>query len=188
MRFFIFFFISFYCLPILSKSSLQGKYPHGLLTDDYGVLTEADLVYATKGVEFTPYKLEDDLSVYQRWQCFETKKVLFKYPTWRDDYSDFGLGATLCDYTFEVKDNAGIKHVYFIRRAWEIETCRMVFREWKRVRKNSKYVCLLGEAGSYANKEKGWVWGKTKTKSKCMSYFVGECDSEKKLKEYEKEK
>jgi hypothetical protein len=44
--------------------------------------------------------------------------------------------------------------------------------------------CILGEAGSYENKEKGWTWGKTKTKNGCMSYFVGECDSEKRLKEH----
>ncbi len=41
---------------------------------------------------------------------------------------------------------------------------------------------ILGGPGCYENKEKGWIWAKTKTKNGCMSYFVGECDSEKKLK------
>ncbi|OFZ25945.1 MAG: hypothetical protein A2381_09815 [Bdellovibrionales bacterium RIFOXYB1_FULL_37_110] len=171
-----------------AKSPLQEKYPHGLLTDDYGVLTEADLVYAAKGVERTPYKIEDGSSAYQRWQCFETKKMLFRYSTWRDDYTDFGRGATLCDYSFQVNDEQGVRHLYVARRAKELVDCRELFKEWKKVRKDSKYTCILGEPGSYENKEKGWIWGKTKTKSKCMSYFVGECDSEKKLKEYENEK
>ena len=158
-----------------------------VLTDDYGILTDADLLYETqRGV--TPYKLEDGLSAYQRWQCFETKKVLFKYSAWRDDYSDFARGATLCDYSFNVTDAAGVYHLYVARRAKELIDCRELFREWKKIRKNSKYTCILGEAGSYENKEKGWIWGKTKTKNGCMSYFVGECDSEKKLKEDEKEK
>lgn len=173
---------------IHAKSLLQEKYPQGLLTDDYDVLTEPDLVYATKGVNLSPYKLEDDLSVYQRWQCFETRKIKFLYNTWRDDYSDFGSGATLCDYSFEVNDEAGVHHLYVARRAKEVVDCRELFREWKKVRKNSKFTCILGEPGSYENKEKGWTWGKTKTKNGCISYFVGECDSEQRLKEYEKEK
>lgn len=183
------FIVLFFLTPffLYAQSLLQKKYPHGLLTDDYGILIEADLLYET-GRAVTPYKIEDNSSPYQRWQCFETKKVLFKYSTWRDDYTDFGRGATLCDYSFNVTDAAGIHHIYVARRAKELIDCRELFREWKNVRKNSKYTCLLGEPASYENKEKGWIWGKTKTKNKCMSYFVGECDSEKKLKEYEKEK
>jgi hypothetical protein len=183
MRLFISFLTLFYCLPVISKSLLQEKYPHGLLTDHYGILTEADLLYETqRGV--TPYKLENGQSAYQRWQCFETRKIKFLYDIRLDDYTDFGRGATLCDYSFEVKDEADVHHFYVARRAKEITDCRELFREWKKVRKNSKYTCILGEAGSYENKEKGWTWGKTKTKNGCMSYFDGECDSEKRLKEY----
>jgi hypothetical protein len=188
MRTFICFFILFYCLPVLSKSLLQEKYSHGLLTDDYGILNEADLLYEIKTAKVTPYKMEEHQPAYQRWQCFETKKIKFLYNTWRDDYSDFGRGATLCDYSFEVNDDAGVHHLYVARRAKEVVDCRALFREWKKLKKDSKYTCILGEPGSYENKEKGWTWGKTKTKNGCMSYFVGECDSEKKLKEYEKEK
>ncbi len=183
MKSLISFLILFYCFPAISKSLLQEKYPQGLLTDDYGVLNKTDLVYETqRGV--TPYKLEDDLSAYQRWQCFETKKIKFLYDVRRDDYSDFGHGAILCDYSFEVNDDAGVHHFYIARRAKEITDCRALFREWKKIRKNSQYACILGEAGSYKNKEKAWTWGKTKTKNGCMSYFVGECDSEKRLKEH----
>ena len=183
------FIVLFFLTPffLYAQSWLQKKYPHGLLTDDYGILTEADLLCETERA-VTPYIIEDNSSPYQRWQCFETKKVLFKYSTWRDDYTDFGRGATLCDYSFNVTDAAGIHHIYVARRAKELIDCRELFREWKNVRKNSKYTCLLGEPASYENKEKGWIWGKTKTKNGCMSYFMGECDSEKKLKGYEKEK
>jgi len=184
MRLFISLFILLYCLPVFSKSILQEKHPYGLLTDDYGVLNEADLLYETKRAKVTPYKLEDNHSAYQRWQCFATKKIKFLYDIWRDDYTDFGRGATLCDYSFEVNDDAGVHHFYIARRAKEVEDCRELFREWKKLKKNSKYVCILGEPASYEDKEKGWIWGKTKTKHGCMSYFLGECNSEKRLKEH----
>lgn len=167
-----------------AESLLQKKYPQGLLTDDYGVLNEADLFYETKRAMGTSYKLEDDLSVHQRWQCFETKKVQFRYSMWRDDYSDYGPGATLCDYSFRVNDEIGVQHIYVARRAKARTDCRELFKEWKKIRKNSKYTCLIGEPASYENKEKAWIWGKTKTKNGCMSYFMGECDSEKRLKEH----
>jgi hypothetical protein len=189
MRIITLFLLVFNTFLTNAKSPLQEKYPHGLLSDDYGLLNEADLIYETKRARETPYQIEDGTSAYQRWQCFETKKVLFKYSAWQELDSDFGKGISiLCDYSFRLTDKTGIKHMYYARKSWPLETCREAFHEWKRVRKNSKYVCIIGEASSYENKEKGWVWGKTKTKNGCMSYFLGECDSEKKLKEYEKEK
>lgn len=168
---------------IYSKSLLQKQFPEGLLTNDYGLLIKADLVYEAMKASVTPYKIEEELSAYQRWQCFETRKIKFIYHTWRDDLSDYGPGATLCTYSFNVTDKFGVNHIYVARRAKEILDCRELFIEWKKIRKNSKYTCLLGEPASYEDKQKAWIWGKIKTKNGCLSYFLGECDSDSRLKE-----
>jgi hypothetical protein len=163
-----------------AEDSLQKKYPDIMLTNDYAIVSEVDILYDIK-------KHGRGASL---WQCFETSKVEFRYNTWKesDPLGPSNIIVTLCDFHFQAKDLSGIKQIYYGRRARQVEGCRMYFDEWKQLRKSEKYACFIGEAGSYDNGEKWWVWGKTKTKNGCMSYFVGECDSEKKLKEYEKEK
>ena len=69
--------IPFISLSLWAISPLQQKYPYGLLTDDYGILSEADLLVETRGLEITPYDIKNDMLAFRRWQCFETKKVEF---------------------------------------------------------------------------------------------------------------
>lgn len=181
--------ISFVSFSLSATSSMQQKYPHGLLTDDYGILSDADLLVETRGFEIPPYDIKNSMLPFRRWQCFETSKVEFRYSTWRDNdpSGPSNIIVTLCDFHFQVTDMSGIKQIYYGRRTRQVEGCKMYFNEWKKVRKDAKHVCFIGEAGSYENGEKWWVWGKTKTKNKCMNYFEGECDSDKRLKKRKNE-
>ncbi len=179
-------FLFFSPFSLYGQSLLQKQFPDGLLTDDYGLLSKQDLVYETMKAYVTPFKLEEVLSPYHRWQCFETKKIKFVYHSWRDDLTDFGPGATLCTYSFNVTDKSGVSHMYISRRAKDVLDCRELFLDWKKIRKNSEYTCLVGEPASYENKQKAWIWGKVKTKNGCLSYFLGECDTNKKIKELSK--
>ena len=109
MKIIVFLFILQASFFIHAKSLLEEKYPEGLLTRDYGILTEADLLYETKVAKVTPYKSKEIQPAYQRWQCFQTSEILFKYSAWKEVSSDYAKGiAILCDYSFRVTDMAGI--------------------------------------------------------------------------------
>ncbi len=167
----------FFSKYAFSQNSLRAKYPNELLSDDYGVLTEKDLLADENGIAIAPYKIHNAWEAFRRWQCFESKKLLFHYHTWKDSdpYGALNEIATLCLFSFDVTDSSGIKHSYLIRRAKDVKTCQMFFHKWKKIRKNEKYVCISGSSANYEDGVKYWFWGKIKTKKKCMAYFENEC-------------
>ena len=83
----------------------------------------------------------------RRWQCFETKKVVFRYSTWRDidPSGPSDIIVTLCDFHFEMQDSSSIKHFYYGRGVRQIEGCKMVFNKWRDIRKNAEFACFSGE-------------------------------------------
>jgi hypothetical protein len=167
-------------LSIMAKDILREKYPCGLLTESYGILTESDIMYDMIGYEPTAYSLAGDLESYSRWQCFPVKSVKFTYTLWRDIHpkGDSSKIVWLCDSSFLVKDKK-IIHRYFDRIVKYREACRKMFADWKKLRKGNKYVCFNGYSTRLRKLVKFWYWNKTKTKNGCISHFVGQCDTEK---------
>ena len=183
---FIFFVIVFvtFSFDLLAFKPLMERYPQGLLTKDYGILTEKDLLFdVEKWGEYPQY----DVTRYQpgqvRWQCFRTKEVSYSYSTSRDNEGPNNSMITLCDFRIWIKSTEPA-HQYSGRRAWPVENCRDLHQVWKRLTRGEDYLCLSGHPDSLEKADKNekfqnikeWTWSKIKTKKGCHSYFVGDCD------------
>jgi hypothetical protein len=162
--------------------SKSEKYPYGLITPGYGIVTDDDLAFDASRREMKPYDPTDTLGPL-RWQCFATKDVDAKYKSWR---GPDGMGAwnkiyTMCTIEISIHHN-GELHSYSDRRGHQVGWCRDFIRSWKWITKGQEFVCLNGDGGGYEKsagdgKYKSWTWEKFKTKKGCYSYFAGECNT-----------
>lgn len=159
------------------KKSLREQYPDGLLTDDYGILTEEDLLFDISQGSSHPYNINEYQSGYYRWQCFPTKNVTFNFGKWRDNdpLGPSDIIVTLCFFGIKVKTD-GLSHTYIDRRARRIEFCEGLQEKWKLLTANQDYVCINGEPDGLEGNEKSWTWNKVKTRRGCTSLFEGDCD------------
>lgn len=163
-------------LPLYSK-----RYPDLLLTSDYGILSETDLI--TNLLYFYPIIYSPDrFSVTPRWQCFPTKAVTPSFRTWKDYLATEYPSHELCDLHINA-EYEGLFHQYAERRAYESFHCYEFMKKWKKITDGEKYVCLSGEYGDYWPEKStemkktviSWTWDKIKTKKECMEYFGSPC-------------
>ncbi len=169
-------------------------YPYGLLTDDYGILDqEADLAVDTwRGIPH-PYNERGFNGGYPYWTCFPMNQTSVHYKTWR---GNDGMGPadaiiTMCELEFTAETDTEINR-YFERRAYPVERCRDLVKEWKQVTLKQPHVCFNAYDGEIephktlveVKAEKIWTWDRIKTNAGCMSYFGGHCD----LKYWKKER
>lgn len=180
----IIFFIIF-ALSAHANSLLKQKYPHGLLTEDYGILDENDLLADAKDITPYPYNINKFQPGYMRWQCFPTKDTEFTYEKWMgsDPSGPASVIVEMCAFGFHTL-NGNISHSYGGRRAYQIAFCKRLQEEWNKLTKNELYVCLNGSPDSELKKvkngknfqyEKAWTWNQFKTKKGCHYYFQGGC-------------
>jgi len=177
------FFVLFVKNNLVSASDpIQALYPNRLLTDSYGIVTDKDLAYDNSRRDSKPYD-PNKFSSALYWQCFPFKDVKLKYRTWTDDDPENPKQKpnVVCDLNYIVNHEREIQ-VYTGRRAYPVFYCRAIFKDWQRITRGQKIVCLDGEGGEYDNdkngqKIKSWTWDKIKTKKGCYSYFEGECSN-----------
>ncbi|MBX9704032.1 MAG: hypothetical protein K2X39_07745 [Silvanigrellaceae bacterium] len=162
--------------------TLISKHPYALLGDDYGILNLDDLAINACRARPSPFTLQD-FSDYPRWQCFESKKskLFCDVQDYNVDYDN--LGALL---VISAKKN-GFKHEYLSRRAIDYDDCKSFAKDWKRLSKNQKYVCVDGSFISQKKASDGgitsyWIFEKFKTKKGCVPYFKHDCDYKYQLK------
>lgn len=162
---------------------LQKKYPDGLLTDDFGILKENDLLSDIREGNPRKYEVKEDQAGYYRWQCFPVKDVKLNYSTWKenDPQGPSDIITNLYDFHLTIQ-GIPYNHFYYGRRAVNYYSFWKFYKEWKRTTKGEKYVCLNGEPQSVTGKEKSWFWNKIQTKKGCMSLFSGECATSKILR------
>lgn len=158
------------------------KYPYGLLTSSYGIVTEDDLAYDALRREIKPYDPTDKIGPL-RWQCFATNEIEAKYKSWRgsDGMDAWNKMFTMCTFEITVRHRGELHH-YSDHRAHKVGYCRDFIRAWKWITKGQKFVCLNGDGGSYDQNSKdekyiSWTWEKFKTKKGCYSYFADECNT-----------
>lgn len=173
----LFLFILF-CLP---SSDGYGRtkfknYPHGLLTDDYGVLTEDDLWINT--VIGIPSPFSDTSTGYQYWQCFKHSHIKLRCIDLGVDDDNVLLG----DFEISV-DTGKVLHEYGGRRGYDIQVCKDRLKVWQTLINGQYAVCFSGYAVSSQAPRNGrrtqtWIFGRLKTKAGCSSYFEGDCDGD----------
>ncbi len=173
MKIFLTFLFVFYSQYVISESDLKRKFPHGLLTEDYGILSEKDLLINAKEGEVVPFDMNKFHPGFRRWQCFNIKDVTFQFNTWKapDPMGAYDIIVDLCLFSITVKNN-NPPHVYGPRRAYRLPFCKNLQLKWKAKTKNETYVCLNGHPSTLEKGEMYWTLTQFKTKKGCG----GECD------------
>ncbi len=172
----------FYCCTSWSVSNqehlraLNREFPYGLLTNDFGILSNQDLKTNTCIAEPKPFSVENRPIPYPYWQCFETKDM--KMDCERGKYDSDAKTVMSMLVVSGLRD--GELHEFISRRPIALKTCRLYQREWRKLMKDEKYGCVSGADGDKEIKDTKtvWVWifGRYKTKKGCDSYFDGECE------------
>jgi hypothetical protein len=180
--YYIFFSLIIKINVVSANDSIQSLYPNRLLTDSYGIVTDIDLAYDNSRRDSIPYN-PNKFSSALYWQCFPINEVKLKYRTWPEDNPENPKQkpVIICDLNYIVNHDRETQ-VYSGRRAYPVSYCRSIFKDWQRITKGQKIVCLDGQGGEYVNERSGqkiksWTWDKIKTKKGCYSYFEGECSN-----------
>ncbi|HXH74026.1 MAG TPA: hypothetical protein VNJ08_03625 [Bacteriovoracaceae bacterium] len=169
----IIFFISFIILsahgldPVLKK-----KYPYSIMTNDFGILTEKNLLEEIKDGNAAPYNPKIDQPAFGRWQCFPKKDVRFDVETWKgnDPWGPADNITEMCLFSIEVK-NVKPSHYYGGRRAYRLSYCNDLKDTWNNLVKGQNHVCLNGFSSAVKDGEVSWVWNKLKTHKGCSAYW-----------------
>ena len=182
MKKYFFLIITIYLLnPIqlfaINPGSLE-KYPHQLLTNDYGILNETNLKRYADNIISKPFNW--DITGFDYWQCFSTKNVAVWYDKGVYDPYDKVVRS---NPHITIKIASTLVHDYEPRRNFSIDYAKEKVSAWKRLIKNQKYVCIGGAfAGTHKKivdgreiTEHGWIFENLKTKKGCDSYFSGWC-------------
>lgn len=162
-------------------AELKSKYPHGLLSDDYGILTLNDLAINTCGVTPKPFNIDSRYYPYEYWQCFESRTISFDCDSngIPDEYEGV-MGLIV------VKTSAsGVQHEYIEHRLWPIKECKRFIKDAAHLLKGTEYACI---SGSFIENEKGrsghlsssWLFERIKTKKGCEGRH---CDFTKEFKQ-----
>lgn len=154
------------------------KYPYQLLTNDYGILNEANLKRYTEEVNVEPFTGKFNGLDY--WQCYPTKNVTVWYEKQNaDPYEKRARG----DAHITVSITPTITYDYVPRRSFSSDYAKEKVFTWKHLLKNQQYACIGGTYVSTHKKikdrqeitEHGWIFENLKTKKGCDSYFSGWC-------------
>jgi hypothetical protein len=161
---------------------LKEKFPHGLLTDAFGILSKQDLQSNTCIAGPVPFSKEGKPVPYPYWQCFEVKKSrMFCEPGKYDSHEKAIMSILVLS---EVRDDE--LHEFISRRPISLKSCRLYQKDWQKFTKNENYVCISGSEGDKEIKDTKtvwtWIFGRYKTKKGCDSYFLGHCNSTKMCK------
>jgi hypothetical protein len=179
--YFSFFFIICLFYPTqnfaIDTKSLK-KYPYQLMTDDYGILNEANLKRYVDGIIPKPFQW--DITGFDYWQCFSTKNVSAWYE--KGEY-DADEKITRGHPHLTIKNNSTEVHDYVVRRGFSLDYAKAKVEKWTWLMKYQKYVCIGGSfsgteekiIGGKKIKEHGWIFENLKTDKGCDSYFSGWC-------------
>jgi hypothetical protein len=162
-------------------SFLSGKFPYGLLSDDYGILSLSDLAINSCHVEpklFDPTSSE--AYPYEYWKCFENKNISFACDSngIADKYEGV-MGLII----ITVK-NDNLIDTYLEHRLWPIKQCKSFNKDAKTLLKGVKHVCFSGEfisqeVNSKGKKEMTWNFERIKIRKGCEGRG---CDAAQELK------
>jgi hypothetical protein len=157
------------------NDTLKNKYPHSVLTDDFGILNEKDLRIENP----RPFSLGRKLGETIYWQCFPRESLSVTLEDFGYTSADIGGEENYSGLVIKVEN-----HEYDMRRRWPLSTYRKKLDAWIKLMQNEKYVCVAGRFFGCKNKitfdgiqykHCSWVFEKLKTKKGCDSYFQNDC-------------
>jgi len=115
---------------------LKSKFPNGLLSDDYGVLTLKDLALNTCRIKPPPF-VPGTLHVYEYWICFGNKNIS---PTCDDEGIDDTEGH-IGRVNIEAR-NHELTYQFFEQRPWPFKDCKSFVNDLKRIMKGTLHACI----------------------------------------------
>lgn len=124
---------------------LKSKYPYGLLSDDYGVLTVNDLALNACHIIPEPFTL-DALNPYEYWLCFESQTVLAVCEDQNFSNEDGRVGRVVVE-----AKNHQIAYRFIESRPWPIQDCKSFVTRVKGLVHGVSHACI---SASYIRREK----------------------------------
>jgi len=163
------------------EASLKQKYPYQCLTDDYGILNEADLSHYIRGIKPRKFSTHNAGLVY--WQCFPSAAVSVYLRDFGYTAEEWGPDENVSDIEIIVKLKNGITHEYGMRRPHGINEFKRRVQQWNELKRGQQYVCLSGSFVNRVNKIiegeereiNGWIFDRIKSKKGCSGFFETTC-------------
>ena len=161
----------FLSISCTKRNSLQDKFPNKLLSNDYGILSEQDLVDKRDVLPL------DSLGIHSnpapRWICFESENLISKCIKSEEKVEELNNYAS--DFEMTINE-AGKQYEYFFRSLISYEGCEEHRTKWKKLIEGEKYFCISGSMMSVENKTKiTGAFHKFKTKKGCDAWFYKDC-------------
>lgn len=154
------------------KKSLQTMYPMKLLSDDTGILTEADM--HDNGFHENIGEFSTEPSSGPRWICFESKSFFSKCIN--ASYNEkFNADSGELDMIIKQK---GKEYRLVFNSVVSNNTCEEHRSAWTKIMSDEKYFCLSATFLAIDKKDPSKITGffnRLKTKKGCDSWFVGDC-------------
>ena len=169
----VFLALLLFTLPVFGLASdhllaLKSKFPHGLLGEDYGILTMGDLAINACYFKPEPFPPSPLSSPYEYWRCYESKRVsLACDSSGIPDKHGGTMGLVVVTaYTDQVKNE------YIERRPWPIRECELFLKDLAALAKETSHVCISGsfiedETGEAGHKTSNWLFERLKTRQGC---------------------
>lgn len=124
-------------LPIfLLNSSFSESLRPGMLTDDFGIVTEQDVEREAASI-----RLPDSnqvLTVFPYWRCLRPEQVEMSC---EDMNTEEPLGNPIAAPRLSLVEN-GEKYEYYTRRPWGLDACEETLLEWRKTITSEAVVCI----------------------------------------------
>jgi hypothetical protein len=127
------------------RDELKKKFPYGLLTDDYGILTLNDLALNSCHSKPEPF-VPGRLSPYEYWLCFESKNILAACEDQNFSNEDGYVGRLVV----QAQDQQ-FKYRFIESRPWPITDCGNFAKTLKKLVQGTSHACI---SASYMDEEK----------------------------------
>ena len=152
-------------------TELKSKFPYGLLSDDYGILTVSDLAINACIAEPRPFNADNRYYPYEYWQCFESKTISFNCDSNSVPVKHEGVMGLI---VMKASINH-IKHEYIERRLWPMKDCKRFLKDTKALLKGIQYACVSGsftgkEINRSGHQSLSWIFERIKTKKGCEGH------------------
>lgn len=171
-----FIILAIFLFPLTAQALsavLKQKYPHTVLTDDYGILNEIDLHGELDGVKYPPL-FSTKTKGYFYWQCFPRDSVTLAL----EDLGDSPEDDPESDIKYNGENNAkltiyalgkhGILHKYIMWSHFPVSLTENRFNAYINLMRGEKYICI---EGSYLEKEERKIVGEIETRRQKIYYW-----------------
>ena len=168
-RYFIYFFImTGWGIDGAEAQNLKNEYPIGLLSEDYGILKEKDLVFNSCEYQPQTFPPKPYTTPFHYWQCFSSKTMSLHCEKTGLISNVEGQGALVVLDFFQPHEE-----FHFIEnRPWPLWECRTFIKDLKNISQGESHVCVSASFLNYQSEDakirkSNWLFEKMKTKKGC---------------------